>query len=91
LTTGKNYLTITRGAIDASVRKLGYGSYIFKKALDLCQSRGANSVRSETGLKNYGMQQLYAKNGMKLCGKIYDFKFKEYFLAYEKVFIQPSL
>ena len=73
------------------MRKSGYAVYLVNKTLDLCQARGVNSVRAETGLDNIGMQKVYARCGFKHCGKIFDLEFKEYFFAYEKILIQPSL
>jgi hypothetical protein len=88
LTKGNNYVTITRGAIDAKCEKIRIRcSYLVNKTLDLCQSKRSSTVfESETGLDNY-------RNATSLCQmwfqiiavKFIDFKFKEYFFAYEKV------
>lgn len=71
ISSGEDYATIHRIAVNSQYKGLGLGSIIIKKIEDICSIRGINSIRVDTHKDNLSMQRLLHKNGFKYCGIIY--------------------
>lgn len=70
LTEGE-YAVIHRIAVDNSFKGLRLGAEIINNAIEICKSKGIESIKIDTHKDNSSMQKFLSNNGFVYCGVIY--------------------